>query len=203
MLLVGLTGGIGSGKSTVASMLESRGAVVFDADLFARHAIDPGTPGHPQVVEEFGPEVLTEEGEVDREALATMVFRDPEARRRLEAIVHPEVARQLREALVPYRDTKRIVVYSVPLLVEAGLRSAFDVIVVVSASEEARVERLARDRGMSEDAARARILAQVSDPEREEVADFVIRNDGSLQDLEREVVMVWEALQRRATAEPD
>lgn len=203
MLLVGLTGGIGSGKSTVASMLEQRGAVVFDADIFARHAIESGTPGHPRVVEEFGPEVLTEEGQIDREALAAKVFRDPEARRRLEAIVHPEVARQLREALVPYRDTNRIVVYSVPLLVEAGLESAFDAIVVVAASEEVRVERLASHRGMSEDAARSRIRAQVSDPEREAVADFVIRNDGSLRDLEREVVKVWEALRSRTTTDPD
>jgi dephospho-CoA kinase len=203
MLLVGLTGGIGSGKSTVASMLERRGAVVFDADVFARHALDPGTPGYLRVIEAFGPEVLTEEGDVDREALAAKVFRDAEARRRLEAIVHPEVARQLGDALVPYRDTERIVVYSVPLLVEAGLQSAFDLTVVVSASEEIRVERLARGRGMSEDEARVRIHAQVSDREREAVAGLVIRNDGSLQDLERDVAEIWEALQARARAEPD
>jgi dephospho-CoA kinase len=196
--LVGLTGGIGSGKSTVARMLEQRGALTFDADTFARHALDPGTPGYLRVVEAFGPEVLTEEGDVDRDALAATVFDDPEARRRLEAIVHPEVARQLADALVPYRDTDRIVVYSVPLLAEAGLRSAFDVVVAVTAREDVRVARLAEDRGMSEDAARARIRAQVSDQERTGVADQVVGNDGSLQELERAVDELWDTLRREA-----
>ena len=197
MLLVGLTGGIGSGKSTVASMLEARGAVVFDADEFARRAIDPGTPGHSLVVEAFGPDLLDEDGAVNREALAATVFRDPEARRRLERIVHPEVARLFGASLEPYRDTDRVVVYSVPLLVEAGLRSAFDVVVVVTASEEGRVARLAVDRGMSEESARARIRAQVSDEERLEAADHVLKNDGTLGELERQVDALWELLQAR------
>jgi dephospho-CoA kinase len=198
MLLVGLTGGIGSGKSTVASMLERRGAVVFDADTFARHALDPGTLGYQRVLEDFGPQILTDEGDVDREALAATVFGDPEARRRLEAIVHPEVARQLTESLAPYRDSDRIVVYSVPLLVEAGLQSAFDAVVVVVAEEAVRIERLARDRGMSSDAAKARIHAQTSDRQREQVADHVIDNNGTVEDLDRQVEGLWSELEGRS-----
>jgi dephospho-CoA kinase len=198
LLLVGLTGGIGSGKSTVARMLEERGAVVFDADEFARRAVDPGTPGYFQVVEAFGPEVLGEEGGVDREALAAHVFRDPQARRRLEAIIHPEVARLFQESIAPYRDTDRVVVYSVPLLVEAGLRSAFDIVVVVAAGEEGRVARLAADRGMSEASVRARIGAQASDEERLAVADHVIQNDGTIGELERRVDGLWALLSERA-----
>jgi dephospho-CoA kinase len=198
MLLVGLTGGIGSGKSTVAAMLEGRGAVVFDADTFARHALDPGTLGYQRVIEAFGPQTLTDEGDVDREALAAMVFGDPEARRRLEAIVHPEVALQLTESLAPYRDTDRIVVYSVPLLVEAGLQSAFDVVVVVVADEAVRVERLVRDRGMSEAAAQARIHAQATDEQRQDAADYVIDNNGTVEDVDRQVERLWSELQHRS-----
>jgi dephospho-CoA kinase len=183
----------------VASMLERRGAVVFDADTFARHALDPGTPGYQLVLEAFGPQILTDEGDVDREALAATVFGDPEARRRLEAIVHPEVARRLTESLAPYRDSDRIVVYSVPLLVEAGLQSSFDVVVVVAADEAVRVERLTRDRGMAEAAARARIRAQASDREREQAAHHVIDNNGTVEELERQVDGLWDQLLRTAS----
>jgi dephospho-CoA kinase len=183
-------------------MLERRGAVVFDADTFARHALDPGTPGYLQVLQSFGPEVLTEEGDIDREALATTVFGDADARLRLEAIVHPEVARGLAQALLPYRETDRIIVYSVPLLFEAGLQSGFDVVVTVSAPEEARIARLGKDRGMSEQAARDRIRAQWPDERREALADHVIRNDGSLDDLERAVDGLWLALERRMNEPP-
>jgi dephospho-CoA kinase len=202
MLLVGLTGGIGSGKSTVAGMLAERGAVIFDADTFARHALDPGTRGYQQVLETFGPQLLTAEGDIDREALAALVFADPEGRRRLEAIVHPEVARLFQESVEPYRGTDNIVVYSVPLLVEAGLQSAFDVVVVVIADEDSRVGRLARDRRMSEEAARARIRVQASDEERERVADLLIDNGGSVEDLERQVERVWQQLLARSSRPP-
>jgi dephospho-CoA kinase len=196
MLLVGLTGGIGSGKSTVAAMLEARGAVVFDADEFARQAVAGGTPGFGHVIETFGQRVLGDDGELDRARLAAIVFEDPEDRARLEAIVHPEVGRLLRESLEPYRDTDRIVAYAVPLLVENHLESMFDVVVVVTAPEDVRVERLVR-RGLSEDDARSRIRAQLSDREREAAADAVIPNDGSEADLESRVAALWQSLRER------
>jgi dephospho-CoA kinase len=197
MLLVGLTGGLGAGKSTVARMLERRGAVVMDADEFARRAVDPGTPGYDHVVAAFGPEVRAADGTIDRQALASKVFGDDDARRRLEGIIHPEVARSFTEAVAQYAGSDRVVVYSVPLLVEAGLQNLFDVIVVVGASEEARVARVARDRAMSEADARARIRAQANDADREAVADVVIRNDGDVDVLEREVDRLWTNLQGR------
>ncbi len=193
MLLVGLTGGIGSGKSTVAGMLEDRGAVVLDADEFARRAVAAGTPGFRHVVDTFGRRVIAEDGEIDRARLARIVFAEPQDRERLEAIVHPEVARLLHEELQPYRDTDRVVVYAVPLLVENGLQSMFAEVVVVTAPEDLRVERLVA-RGMAEDDARARIGAQLTDDEREAVATHVLRNDASVEDLERQVDELWAEL---------
>jgi dephospho-CoA kinase len=197
MLLVGLTGGIGSGKSTVAAMLEAKGAVVFDADEFARLAVASGTPGFRQVVETFGQRVVASDGELDRAKLAAIVFEHPEDRARLEAIVHPEVGRLLQRSLGPYRDTDRIVVYAVPLLVENRLQSMFDVVVVVTAPEDVRVERLVR-RGLTQDDARARIRAQLSDEERAGVADALIPNDRTQADLEGSVAALWETLLERA-----
>jgi dephospho-CoA kinase len=194
MLLVGLTGGIGSGKSTVAEMLQRRGAVVLDADELARRAVASGTPGFRQVVEAFGQGVVGDDGGLDRSRLASIVFADRDERKRLEAIVHPEVGRLLHEALEPYRGTDRIVVYAVPLLVETHLESMFDVVVVVSAPEDVRVERLVR-RGLSEKDARSRIRAQISDAEREAVADVVIPNNGTEADLLQRVDDLWRLLQ--------
>ncbi len=200
MLLVGLTGGIGSGKSTVARMLEERGAVVFDADVLAREAVAPGTPGHDAVVERFGPNVLLPGGALDREALASIVFADPAARRDLEAIVHPEVRRLFAEGCERYQGTDAVVVFGAPLLVETGMHTAFDVLVVVTAPVERQVERLMRDRGMSEPAIRARIDAQLPLEQKAEVADVLIDNDGSLEDLERRVDRVWSELKERSLA---
>ena len=197
MLLVGLTGGIGSGKSTVADLLARHGAVVIDADDLARRAVDPGTPGLTQVLERFGPDVLSSDGTLDRNALARVAFADDGARRDLEAIVHPEVARLFTKAVEPYRDTDRIVVYSVPLLVESGLDRAFDVVVTVSAAEETRIERLVRGRSMAEEDVRGRMGAQANDEEREAVADIVIRNDATPADLAREVERAWSAIEAR------
>ena len=177
MLLVGLTGGIGSGKSTVARMLEERGAVVFDADLLAREAVEPGTPGHAAVIERFGADVLAPGGELDREALASIVFADPSARRDLEQIVHPEVRRLFAEGSEAYRDTDRIVVFSAPLLVETGMHTAFEILVVVSATVVTQIERLMRQRGMSEAAIRARIDAQAPLEDKAAVADFLVDNE--------------------------
>jgi dephospho-CoA kinase len=198
MLLVGLTGGIGAGKSTVARLLADRGAVVFDADDFARQAVQPGTPGHARVLAEFGAEAATPSGQLDREWLGQRVFTDADARRRLEAITHPEVARLFAEAIAPFRNTDRVVVYAVPLLVENQLEQGFDVVVVVSAPETVRVARLAAERGMTEQTVRERVAAQVSDEARERVAHFVIRNEGSEEDLERQVDSLWSELARRA-----
>jgi dephospho-CoA kinase len=198
MLLVGLTGGIGSGKSTVAHLLEKLGAIVFDADVLAREVVAPGTPGHQAVVERFGANVLAPGGELDREALASIVFADPSARRDLEAIVHPEVRRRFAEGSEEYRDTDRVVVFSAPLLVETGMYTAFDVLLVVAASVETQIERLMRDRGMSEAAIRARIDAQAPAEAKAEVADVLIENVGTREQLEERVAEVWNELAARA-----
>ena len=200
MLLVGLTGGIGSGKSTVARMLEERGAVVFDADLLAREAVEPGTPGHTAVIERFGADVLAPGGELDREALASIVFADPSARRDLEQIVHPEVRRLFAEGSEAYHDTDRIVVFSAPLLVESGMHTAFEILVVVSATVATQIERLMRQRGMSEAAIRARIDAQAPLEDKAAVADFLVDNEGTLAELESQVERLWHDLSARAVA---
>jgi dephospho-CoA kinase len=200
MLLVGLTGGIGTGKSTVARMLEKRGAVVFDADVLARQAVAPGTPGFDQVVERFGPNVLAPGGGLDREALASIVFSDPAARRDLEGIVHPEVRRMFAEGCEEYRDSDRVVVFSAPLLVETGMHTAFDRLIVVSAPVTTQIERLMRDRGMAERDVQARIAAQLPLEAKAEVADILVDNEGTLEDLERRVERVWSDLDDQARA---
>ena len=200
MLLVGLTGGIGSGKSTVARMLEKRGAVVFDADLLAREAVEPGTPGHAAVIERFGADVLAPGGELDREALASIVFADPSARRDLEGIVHPEVRRLFAEGAEAYRDTDVVVVFSAPLLVETGMHTAFEILVVVSATVATQIERLMRQRGMSESSIRARIEAQAPLEDKAAVADFLVDNEGTLDELESQVDRLWNDLSARPVA---
>lgn len=200
MLLVGLTGGIGSGKSTVARMLEERGAVVFDADVLAREAVEPGTPGYAAVIDRFGANVLAPGGELDREALASIVFADPSARRDLEAIVHPEVRRRFAEGSEVHRDSDRVVVFSAPLLVETGMHTAFDVLVVVSATTATQVERLMRGRGMSEGSIRARIEAQAPLEDKAEVADLLVDNEGTIDELEGQVARLWNELSARAVA---
>lgn len=200
MLLVGLTGGIGSGKSTVARMLEERGAVVFDADVLAREAVAPSTPGHDAVVRRFGPNVLLPGGALDREALAGVVFADPAARRDLEEIVHPEVRRLFAEGCERHEGTDAVIVFSAPLLVETGMHTAFDVLVVVSAPVGAQVERLVRDRGMAEGAIRARIDAQLPLERKAEVADVIVDNEGTFEDLDVQVDRLWAELRRRSAA---
>jgi dephospho-CoA kinase len=200
VLLVGLTGGIGSGKSTVARLLEKRGAVVFDADLLAREAVEPGTPGHAAVIDRFGADVLAPGGELDREALASIVFADPAARRDLEQIVHPEVRRLFAEGTVAYRDTERVVVFSAPLLVETGMHTAFEILVVVSATVATQIERLMRQRGMSEPSIRARIDAQAPLEDKAAAADFIVDNEGTLDELESQVERLWTDLSARPVA---
>ena len=198
MLLVGLTGGIGSGKSTVSRLLAERGAVVVDADDLARRAVEPGSPGLEKVVEAFGPEVRAADGSLDREAVAAKVFADPEARKRLESITHPEVFRLYHDEVDRYRDTDRVVIFDAPLIVETGAADGFDVLVVVSASGEAQVRRLMADRGMTERAARDRIAAQLPLEEKVKLADVVIHNDGPVEDLVPQVNHLWDELVRRA-----
>ena len=197
MFLVGLTGGIGAGKSTVARMLAERGAVVFDADQLARAAIEPGTSGYDAVIERFGTTVVGPDGSVDRDVLADVVFEDDAARRDLEAIIHPEVGRLFQEVTDVHRDTDHVVVHDIPLLVEAGMQELFDLVVVVEARDPVRVARLAA-RGMPEQEARERMAAQTGNDERARVADVVIRNDGDMEDLERQVDELWRDLQVRA-----
>lgn len=200
MLLVGLTGGIGSGKSTVARMLAERGAVVLDADAYARDALAAGTLGLRAVAERFGEEVLDPDGELDRGALAAVVFADAEARRDLEAIVHPEVRRRLEQAIEAHAGTDGIVIIDSPLLVEAGQGGSVQLLVVVTAPEQAQLERLAAGRGMSEDDVRARIASQMPVEEKAAIADVVLDNGGDLLELERQVERLWRDLEARARA---
>lgn len=193
MLRVGLTGGIGSGKSVVADLLSDRGAVIIDADLLARRAVEPGTPGLAAVVAEFGPEVLTDEGRLDREALGTVVFADAETRARLNAIVHPEVRRLagLRERAAP---PDAVVVHVIPLLVETGQAHLFEVLVVVDVDPATQLRRIRERDGLTEEQARARINAQATRAERLAVADVVITNDGTPADLVPQVTRLWDRL---------
>jgi dephospho-CoA kinase len=179
-------------------MLEERGAVVFDADVLAREAVEPGTPGYGEVVELFGPAVVASGGELDRKALAAVVFADPAARRDLEGIVHPEVWRRFAEGAEAHRETDRVVVLSAPLLVEAGMHTAFQVLVVVSAPVETQVDRLRRERGMTEEDARARIAAQMPLEDKAVLADVIIDNDGPVEDLTQQVDRLWVDLRGRA-----
>jgi len=197
MVLVGLTGGIGAGKSTVATMLAERGAVVIDADDLARRAVARGTDGFDRVVEAFGREILDDDGDIDRRRLAEIVFADGERRAGLEAIVHPEVARLLAGSLEPFQDTDRVVVYVTPLLAESGMAEGFDVVVVVVADVDRRIERLMHDRGMSADDVRARIAAQINDEDRARIADVLLDNDGEPPRLAPQVDRLWTALAKR------
>lgn len=191
MLRVGLTGGIGAGKSAVARLLSVRGAVVIDADVLSREVVEPGTEGLARVVAEFGDAVLAADGSLDRAALGKLVFSDPDARTRLNAIVHPLVAARTAE-LMSAAPPDSVVVHDVPLLTENGLAPNYDLVVVVEAPLSARLERLAM-RGLAEPQARSRIAAQATDAQRRAIADAVIANDGDLAQLERRVADLWES----------
>jgi dephospho-CoA kinase len=187
--MIGLTGGIGSGKSTVAALLAAHGARVVDADRIAREVVEPGTPGLAAVAAEFGERVLTPAGELDRPALAALVFADPPARARLDALVHPLVRARAAE-LVAEAPADAVVVQDVPLLVETGQTGSFDLVLVVETDVESRVARLV-DRGLSAEDARARIASQATDEQRRAVADVVLRNDGDRAALAAQVAQFW------------
>jgi dephospho-CoA kinase len=199
VLKVGLTGGIGSGKSEAARLLAHRGAVVVDADALARDVVAPGTAGFAAVVAEFGAGILAGDGSIDRPALGRLVFGDPAALRRLEAIVHPQVARRSAE-LMAAAPADAVVVYDVPLLVEKDLAGDYDVVVVVDVPEQVQLRRLVEARGMSEGDALARIRAQATRAQRRAVADVVIDNSGSREELDRRVDAVWRLLEERRDA---
>jgi dephospho-CoA kinase len=190
VLMVGLTGGIGAGKSAVAQRLAALGAVVIDADALSREVVAPGTDGLAEVVAAFGASVRAPDGSLDRAALGRIVFDDEGARRRLEAIIHPRVRARTAE-LVAAAPPDAVVVNDVPLLVEAGYRDRFPLVIVVQAPLEVRIERLARTRGMSRAEAESRIAAQATDEQRRAVADVVIDNDATLDDLRARVDAVW------------
>lgn len=190
---VGLTGGIGSGKSTVSALLADRGAVVIDYDLLAREAVEVGTPALAQIVERFGPGVLRPDGALDRPALGAIVFGDDEARRDLEAITHPAIG-ELAWARDEAAPAGSIVVHDHPLLVETGLAQLMDFVVVVDLPEEIQLDRLVRLRGMSPEDARARIAAQASRDDRRAAADVVIDNSGTPAELAAAVDALWARL---------
>ena len=200
MLIVGLTGGIASGKSAVAERLAELGAVIVDSDLLAREVVAPGTPGLATVLERFGTAVKAPDGSLDRAALGAIVFADPDARRDLEAIVHPAVRARAAE-LTRAAPQDAIVVQVIPLLVETGQQQAFDRVVVVDVDPEVQVERLTRRNGLGRDEAQARIQAQATRADRLAAADEVIDNDGTPGQLVQAVDALWARLRAAATLE--
>ena len=192
VLRVGLTGGIGSGKSAVSALLVQHGAALIDADRIAREVVAKGTPGLAAVVEAFGADLLRPDGELNREALGRIVFSDAQALARLNAIVHPRVGEQTaREQAAAEAAGARILVFDVPLLVENGLQSLYDVVVVVAAQPETQLDRLTRLRGMTEADARARIAAQAPLADKVAAATYVIENDGPISALAPQVDRLW------------
>ncbi|MFE7315056.1 dephospho-CoA kinase [Streptomyces sp. NPDC057555] len=193
MVKVGLTGGIGAGKSEVSRLLASYGAVVVDADKIAREVVEPGTPGLAAVVEEFGADILAPDGTLDRPKLGALVFSDQEKLKALNAIVHPLVGARSAE-LEASAGPDAVVVHDVPLLTENGLAPLYDLVVVVDAAPQTQLDRLVRLRGMAEGEAAQRMAAQATREDRLAVADLVIDNDGPLEALEPQVRAVWERL---------
>lgn len=203
MFRVGLTGGIAAGKSVALDRFAELGACVIDSDVLAREAVAPGTVGLEEVVGAFGDGVLAADGSLDREKLGAIVFDDDEARRTLNAIVHPQVRRLSaeREALVAARDPRAVVVHAIPLLVETGQQDSFHLVAVVAAPEDLRIRRLVETRGLSEDGARARVAAQATDAERLAVADVTLDGSGTPDDLRAEVDALWARIVRETAEE--
>ena len=205
MLRVGLTGGIGSGKSTVSERLAELGAVVLDADKAARVVVEPGTPGLAQIAAAFGAGVLAPDGSLDRPRLAEIVFADEAALARLNAITHPLIHEHIRaaeEAASQAGGTDLVLVHDVALLAEWGRSKEFDLVIVVDVPAEMQVERLTKQRGMPEAQARARIAAQATRDQRLAIADIIIDNSGTRADLDRRVTEVWSELKQRAGSAP-
>ena len=196
MLVVGLTGGIGSGKSTVAAMLARRGAVVIDADAIAREVVEPGSPALAALVERFGPDILDAGGSLDRKALAARAFADEESRKALEAITHPAIGEEFLRRISDAPEGS-VVIHDVPLLVEGGMAARYAAVIVVEAPRDVRLDRL-EQRGIDRADAEARMAAQASDAERREVATWIVDNSGDLDGLEEQVDAIWIDLGARA-----
>jgi len=201
MLKVGLTGGIGAGKSEVSRRLASYGALVIDADQIAREVVEPGTPGLAQVVGLFGTGVLAPDGTLNRQQLGEIVFGDDELRAKLNSVIHPLVGARLRE-LEQGADADAILVEDVPLIAENDLADFYDMVVVVDVPPRLQEERLVRDRGMTPDQVAVRMAAQASREQRLAIAGIVVDNSGSLAELDREVGELWAELSRRARSSP-
>lgn len=199
MFLIGLTGGIASGKSTVAKLLAAHGADTIDADQVARDVVELGTPGLEEVVQAFGVSVLTESGQLDRQKLAAVIFSDPEKRKVLEAILHPLIKARTTQLISESENS--VVVYSVPLLVEAKVDYPFDFIVTVEAGEAIQIERLVRSRGLDQSQAQERLDAQASREQREAKANFVLDSSGTLEQLAEQVDSLWLKIQAAADGE--
>ena len=193
---VGLTGGIGAGKSTVADLFSQKGAVVIRSDELARQVIEPQTPGFQQVIDRFGKDLVNAEGYIDRAKLAQIVFHDDAALKDLENIIHPLV-RSKTNQIIDQHTSETIIVNEIPLLLEKKMESLFDFLVIVISSEKNRLERLAH-RGLTAEQATARMAKQVSDEQRKAAADFLIVNDGNLDQLEADVEKIWQTLQERS-----
>ena len=194
---VGLTGGVASGKSTVSAILAELGAVVIDADLIAREVVARGTAGLDAVVAEFGPELLTADGDLDRPAMGALVFGDADARKRLEAIIHPLVHARSAELEAEAGD-RGVVVHDIPLLAEVGRAGSFDEVIVVDAPAELQVSRMVDERGWTREDAESRIAAQATRDDRLAIATYVVDNTGTLEDLRAQVEGIYAALAARA-----
>ncbi|MEJ5186111.1 MAG: dephospho-CoA kinase [Candidatus Geothermincolales bacterium] len=197
LFLVALTGGIASGKSTVGKCLARKGAFLIESDALARKVVEKGSEAYREIVEHFGEGILDHQGNIDREKLGAVVFHDPSEREFLNRVTHPRILALMAEQIETIRKesgNEAIVVLDIPLLVEAGAARAFDFTLVVDASPETQEERLVTDRGLTREDAKARIACQASREERLRVADFVIHNEGSLEDLEKEVERAWSAI---------
>ena len=193
MILVGLTGGIGSGKSTVSSLLEGKGAIIIDADAIVREVQLPGSPVLAELAAKFGPEVLAADGSLDRQAVANIVFTDPDALKALNAIVHPAVGKEMNQRMIAQRSTNNVVILDIPLLTE-NPREGLQGKIVVDVPVEVQVERLIKFRGFDEADARARISRQATREQRLLTADFVIDNSHDLESLIPQIDKVWDWL---------